>query len=199
MRPGMNPSLLGLPAAFGLAGASGLNASLPLLIVSGLARAGLVHLTPPFDALQSDVAFFGLLALAAAEFAVDKVPALDSAGHAALLPLAAASGAIVFASQSGAVRGVDPGLQVVIGLLMGGATASVVHVTRAAARPALNLGLLGPVAPFAEDVTSALVALVALLVPGLALAAVVALIAGGVVLLRRRARRWRARAPGPSP
>jgi hypothetical protein len=57
----MDPRLLALPAAFGLAGASGLNASLPLLIVSLLARAGLVHLAPPFDALQSDVAFYGIL------------------------------------------------------------------------------------------------------------------------------------------
>ena len=40
----MNPALLQIPAAFGLAGASGLNATLPLLIVSLLARLGLVHL-----------------------------------------------------------------------------------------------------------------------------------------------------------
>ncbi len=43
----MNPALLALPAAFGLAGATGLNATLPLLIVSVLARLGLIHLGSP--------------------------------------------------------------------------------------------------------------------------------------------------------
>src|SRR5947208_2775656 len=78
---GMDPRLLTLPAAFGLAGASGLNASLPLLVISLLARAGLVQLAPPFDALQSDVAFYGILLVAVIEFTADKVPALDSVTH----------------------------------------------------------------------------------------------------------------------
>ncbi|TMF51962.1 MAG: DUF4126 domain-containing protein, partial [Chloroflexi bacterium] len=96
----MNPALLTLPAAFGLAGASGLNATLPLLIVSLLARLGLVHLASPYDALASDIAFYGLIVLAVVEFAIDKIPALDSVGHAVMLPVAAASGAILFASQT---------------------------------------------------------------------------------------------------
>jgi hypothetical protein len=79
----MNP-VLALPAAFGLAGATGLNATLPLLIVSLLARLGMIQLAPPFDALATDVAFWGLLVLAVVEFAVDKVPALDSVGRSRL-------------------------------------------------------------------------------------------------------------------
>src|SRR5207302_1518814 len=85
----LNPALLTLPAAFGLAGASGLNATLPLLIVSLLARLGLVHLASPYDALASDIAFYGLIVLAVVEFAIDKIPALDSVGHAVMLPVAA--------------------------------------------------------------------------------------------------------------
>jgi len=85
----VSPTLLALPAAFGLAGASGLNASLPLLIVSVLARLGLIHLASPYDALASDVAFYGLIALAIVEFAIDKIPVLDSIGHAVMLPVAA--------------------------------------------------------------------------------------------------------------
>jgi hypothetical protein len=116
----MNPALVALPAAFGLAGATGLNATLPLLIVSLLARLGLIHLAPPYDALQSDVAFYGLIALAVVEFAIDKVPALDSVGHAVMLPVAAAAGAILFASQTGAVSSMDSGLAVLVSLLGGG-------------------------------------------------------------------------------
>src|SRR5205807_7188754 len=41
----VNPALLQLPAAFGLAGASGLNATLPLFLTSLLARLGYVHLS----------------------------------------------------------------------------------------------------------------------------------------------------------
>src|SRR5690242_21730880 len=131
----MNPALLSLPAAFGLAGASGLNATLPLLIISLLARMGLVHLASPYDAVGSDIAFWGLLVLAIVEFAIDKIPALDSVGHAVMLPVSAAAGAILFASQTGTVTSMDPGVQVIVSLLAGGAVAGSVHVVRAAVRP----------------------------------------------------------------
>jgi len=131
----MNPALMGLPAAFGLAGATGLNATLPLLIVSLLARLGLIHLAPPYDALASDIAFWGLLVLAVVEFAIDKVPALDSVGHAVMLPVATAAGAILFASQTGTVTSMNSGLAVLVSLLAGGGIAATVHVSRAAVRP----------------------------------------------------------------
>ena len=185
----MDPRLLALPAAFGLAGASGLNASLPLLIVSLLARAGLVHLAPPFDALQSDVAFYGILGLAVLEFAGDKVPVLDSVGHFVMAPVAAASGAIVFASQTGAVRDVDPGLTVVLSLLVGAGTAATVHVTRAAVRPVANVVLLGPVVSVFEDLGSALLSLAALLAPVLVPVFVAFGVLAGWALWRRRSAR----------
>src|SRR6266513_4254475 len=138
---------MALPAAFGLAGASGLNATLPLLIVSLLARLGLIHLAPPFDALSSDIAFWGLLVLAVVEFAVDKVPALDSVGHAVMLPVSAAAGAILFASQTGTITSMDSGLAVLVSLLAGGTISGAVHVARAAIRPVVNLGSFGFVGP----------------------------------------------------
>src|SRR5262249_53118949 len=135
----MDPLLLSLPAAFGLAAASGLNASLPLLLVSLAARTGLLHLAHPYDALGSDVAFYGLLVIATGEFLADKVPGLDSVVQVVGAPLVAASGAIVFASQIGAVDRVDPGLQVLLSLGAGAMTATTVHLVRASARPVLNL------------------------------------------------------------
>jgi hypothetical protein len=185
----VDPRLLALPAAFGLAGASGLNASLPLLLVSLLSRAGLIHLAPPFDALQSDVAFYGILCLAVVEFSADKVPALDSVGHLVMAPLAAASGAIVFASQAGAVQQVDPGLTVVLSLLAGAGTAGAVHVTRAVARPVANVVLMGPVVSVIEDVSAAMLSLTALLAPLLVPALVAAGVVAGWALWRRRPRR----------
>jgi hypothetical protein len=181
----VNPALLSLPAAFGLAGASGLNATLPLLIVSLAARVGLIHLASPYDALQSDVAFYGLIVLAIVEFAMDKIPAVDSVGHVVMTPVAAAAGAILFASQTGAVSSVHPGLVVIASLLVGGSVSTAVHVTRAGVRPVANIALLGPPLSLLEDISSAALAFAALLAP-FALPVVVALIVLGVILLRQR-------------
>jgi len=190
----VNPALLSLPAAFGLAGATGLNATLPLFIVSLLARLGLIHLSSPYDALASDVAFWGLLALAVVEFAVDKVPALDSVGHAVMLPVAAAAGAILFASQSGAIDSMDSGLGVLVSLLAGGSIAGAVHVARAAIRPVANLGsfgFLGPPLSIVEDVTSAALSVAAMLAP-IVVPFLLALIVLAAIVLweRRRVRRY---------
>ena len=181
----MNPALLTLPAAFGLAGASGLNATLPLLIVSLLARLGL-HLASPYDALASDIAFYGLIVLAVVEFAIDKIPALDSVGHAVMLPVAAASGAILFASQTGTITGVHPGLAVLVSVLAGAGISSTVHVARATVRPVANVVLMGPPLSFLEDAASAALALAGSLAPILVpfLLALIAL--GAVVLWQRR-------------
>ena len=187
----MNPALLALPAAFGLAGATGLNATLPLLIVSLLARLGLLHLSSPYDALASDVAFWGLLVLAVVEFAVDKVPALDSVGHAVMLPVAAAAGAILFASQTGAIDSMDSGVGVLVSLLAGASVSGAVHVARAAVRPVVNLAFMGPPISIVEDTTSAALAVAATLAPIL-VPFLLALIALVVIVLweRRRVRRY---------
>jgi len=182
----MNPALLQLPAAFGLAGATGLNATLPLLIVSLLARIGLIQLAPPFDALESDIAFWGLLVLAVIEFAMDKVPALDSVGHALMLPVATAAGAILFASQTGTIKSMDSGVAVLASLLAGGAIAGTVHVTRATVRPVANLALLGPPLSLLEDVGSAALSLVALLIPILVPFLIVLIVLGAMALWERR-------------
>jgi len=191
----MNPALMGLPAAFGLAGATGLNATLPLLIVSLLARLGLIHLAPPYDAIASDIAFWGLLVLAVVEFAIDKVPALDSVGHAVMLPVATAAGAILFASQTGTVTSMNSGLAVLVSLLAGGGIAATVHVSRAAVRPFANVVLLGPPLSFLEDVSSAALSLAAGLMPVL-VPFLLALLALGAMLLWQRRRSVRPSATG---
>jgi hypothetical protein len=191
----VNVALLQLPAAFGLAGATGLNATLPLLIVSLLARLGLIHLAAPYDALDTDIAFWGLLVLAVVEFAIDKVPALDSVGHAVMLPVAATAGAILFASQTGAVTSMDPGLSVVVSLLAGGAISATVHLTRAAVRPVVNVAFLGPPISLLEDAGSAALTLAAALVPILVPFLLALLVLAAVLLWERRRA---SRPPAPS-
>jgi hypothetical protein len=146
----MDPLLLGTATAFGLAASAGLNTTLPLLIVGLLARFGLLGLTAPFDALASDVALGGLILLAALEIVSDKVPGVDSVVHAIQWPLAAAAGAILFASQTSVVSWVSPGLAILVGLL----TASAVHGARAVARPLVtgtSFGVGNPIVSAIED------------------------------------------------
>jgi hypothetical protein len=189
------PALLGITSAFGLAASAGLNTTLPLLCVGLLAHSGWLSLASPYDTLASPVALVVLAALAVVEFVADKVPAVDTAVHAAQWPLAAAAGAILFASQSGVVTHVAPPVALALGLL----TAGGVHGARTAARPVVTgttLGVGNPLVSFAEDGyalalagTSALVPavallLLALLLMGLAFAVVLAARGG------RAVRRW---------
>jgi hypothetical protein len=151
-----------------------------------LARLGLIHLAPPYDALDTDIAFWGLLVLALVEFAIDKVPALDSVGHAVMLPVAATAGAILFASQTGTVTSMDPGLSVIVSLLAGGAISGTVHLARSAVRPVANLALLGPPMSLLEDASSAALTLAAALVPILVPFLLALLVLAAVLLWERR-------------
>lgn len=54
-------ALVNVVSAFGLAGAAGLNAYIPLLVVAILARAEVLHLEPPFDILGSGWVITGLM------------------------------------------------------------------------------------------------------------------------------------------
>jgi hypothetical protein len=163
----MDPLLLGTAAAFGLAASAGLNTTLPLLIVGVLARAGLLTLGAPFDALASDVALIGLLLLAALEISADKIPGFDSVAQAIQFPLAAAAGAILFASQTSVVTSVSPGLAILVGLL----TAGTVHGVRTAFRPAVTASTFGvgnPGVSLLEDVFAVTLVAASVLWPWLA-------------------------------
>ena len=184
----MDPLLLGTTSAFGLAASAGLNTSLPLLIVGLLARFGLIGLASPYDALASDVALGGLGLLALLEIVGDKVPGLDSLVQTVQWPLAAAAGAILFASQTSAVSWVTPGLAVVVGLL----TAGAVHGTRTAVRPAvtgLTLGLGNTPVSLAEDAYALVLAASSLLAPALGLVLLLALAGAAILALTWTLRR----------
>lgn len=181
----MDPLLLGTASAFGLAAATGLNSTLPLLIVGLAARFGLLTLMSPYDAVSSNVALIGLGVLALGEIAADKIPGADSIIHIVQGPLTMAAGAILFASQNSMIQDVSPGLAILVGLL----TAGGVHGIRALARPVVTvatMGLGGPVVSAAEDVGAVGLTLTALVAPILAVIALVVLLALGVRMVARR-------------
>ena len=172
----MDPLLLGTASAFGLAAATGLNASLPLLLVGLAARFGMITLAAPYDAVSSTVALIGLALLALVEIVADKIPGLDTIVHLVQGPVTIAAGAILFASQQSIVNDVSPGFAVLIGLL----TAGGVHTLRAVARPIVNVatvGLGGPIVSAAEDVGSVSLTILALAAPLLGIVALIVIFA----------------------
>lgn len=190
----MDSLLLGTATAFGLAASAGLNTTIPLLIVGLLARVGLVTLAAPYDAVSSDIALAGLVVFAALEFAADKIPGADTIVHTIQLPLAGAAGAILFASHASVITQVSPGLAVLVGLL----TAGAIHGVRASIRPAvtgLTAGLGNPIASTIEDGYAAVLALTAVLLPGLGLILLLLLLVAfgwlGLLAMRTGRRAWR--------
>jgi hypothetical protein len=183
----VDPQLLGTATAFGLAASVGLNTTLPLLLVGLLARFGLLGLAPPYDALASDLALSGLGVLAVLEIVPDKVPALDSVVQAIQWPLAAAAGAILFASQTSVVSWVSPDLAILVGLL----TAGAVHGARIAARPvvtALTAGLGNAAVSAAEDGFAIMLTVTSILAPGVGLLLLAALLIVTMLAARKAIR-----------
>ena len=179
-------------AAFGLSGAAGLNAWLPLFASALLARLDVVELADPFGDLDQTTALVVLGVLTAADFVGDKVPAVDHVLHAAGTVVAPASGAILFTGQTGLETDLPAAAAAIIGALVAGS----VHVERAAVRGGSTIGTAGtanPLMSLGEDVASGLLVAVAFVLPILAFLAVLALIVEGFLVMRRVRRSLAAR------
>ncbi|MCP9487975.1 MAG: DUF4126 domain-containing protein [Gaiellaceae bacterium MAG52_C11] len=184
---GLDTALGSLLAAFGLSGAAGLNAWLPLLASALLARLDIVELAAPVDDLTSTPALVLLGVLTAADFVGDKIPVVDHVLHLVGTIVAPASGAILFAGQTG----LETDLSTLVAVLLGGVTAGSIHAGRAAVRPvstATTAGLGNPLVSLVEDAGSLLLVIAAFVLPVLALILVLAL-AVGLALMWRRFRR----------
>lgn len=189
MDPGT--ALGSLLAAFGLSGAAGLNAWLPLFASALLARLDVVELAAPFDDLTSTTALVVLGVLTAADFVGDKIPVVDHVLHVAGTVVAPASGAVLFTGQTG----LETDLPTLAAVLLGGATAGSIHAARAAVRPAATAttgGLGNPVLSLGEDVASLLLVVTAFALPLLAVVLLVLLL----LALVRSWRRFRGRFRG---
>lgn len=192
-----------LMTGFGLATAAGLNAYIPLLSMGLLARfTTLLTLPPGWSWLENSWVITIVAILLVVEIVADKIPALDSVNDAVQTFVRPTAGGIVFgsgtAAQTAAVT--DPGefartgqwVPVAIGVV----TALVVHLTKTAVRPAANVasaGIAAPVLSTLEDITSAALVFIAILIPALVLVAMIALAWVAVALVRRRRRRRAAR------
>lgn len=181
------PALLGL----GLASATGLRTFLPLLMLAVAAKFELfgVRLIDQMDWLSSWLAIAALGIAAVAEFAGDKIPAVDHALNAVGYLTRPVAGAVAAGSVFWAV---DPTLAAVAGLVVGAPTALAFNAAQTGVRvgsTATTGGLGNPVVSFIEDVLSFVTVMIAFVLPVLIPVALVIL----AIVVFRLARRLRER------
>lgn len=182
-----NCAMIDILSAFGLASAAGLNAYLPLLIVGLFARfTDLITLSSPWNTLENPWVLGVLGVLLVVEMTVDKLPVADSVNDAIQTFVRPAAGAVLFAASSSAVSDIHPVLAMVLGIVAAGG----IHAVKATARPVITAttgGLGNPVISVVEDVISATVTIMAVVLPILAALLIVVLL---IVIWRwRRDRR----------
>ncbi len=186
------PALLGL----GLASATGLRTFLPLLMLALAAKFELfgVRLIDQMDWLVSWPAIAALATATVAEFAGDKVPAVDHALNAVGYVTRPVAGAVAAGSVFWAV---DPTTAAVAGIIVGAPAALAFNAAQTGARvgsTATTGGLGNPVVSLVEDVLAVLTVIVAFLAP---IVVPVLLIVLAIVVFRlaRRLREGRATRP----
>ena len=180
-------------SAFGLSGAAGLNAYIPLLAVAILGRLGVLHLASPYDVLTSLPVIIALSVLLVVEMVVDKIPGADHLNDVVQTVIRPAAGAVVFAANAGVIDSIPPSVLIICGLLV----AFSVHATKAAARPVVNATTLGfgaPVVSAGEDAVSIGASLAAVFAPFVVLGFAVLFVGGAYWVWSRRRRAKRARA-----
>ncbi|WP_406061724.1 DUF4126 domain-containing protein [Micromonospora sp. NBC_00860] len=187
----------------GLAASAGLNAYIPLLILGLLGRyTDLIDLPSSWTWLGNGWVIAIMAVLLAVEMVADKVPVVDHINDVVQTVVRPTAGGLAFGagSSSETVTVSDPGsffsshqwVPVVTGVLL----ALGVHLLKSAARPVINAttaGIGAPVASTAEDATSVVVSLVAIILPVLVLVFLVGLVFFTFWFVRRRSERRRER------
>ena len=157
------PALLGL----GLASATGLRTFLPLLMLALAAKFEMfgIRLNDQMGWLGSWPAISALPVAAVAEFAGDKIPAVDHALNAVGYVTRPVAGAVAAGSV---FWGVDPATAAVAGIIVGAPTALAFNAAQTGVRvgsTATTGGLGNPVVSLIEDVLAVLTVIVAFLAP----------------------------------
>jgi len=160
--------MLNIISAFGLAGASGLNAYIPLLMVAVAAHYPLgdpiIKLSAPYSLIGEWWAIVILSILLVIEMLVDKIPAVDTLNDGLQTFVRPAAGAILFAANANIITDLHPALALLAGLLVAGG----VHAVKTTARPVVTAATAGTgnwAVSLLEDVTAVTVTLLAIFVP----------------------------------
>lgn len=185
--------LLGIFTAFGLSASAGLNAYIPLLVIALLGKfTNLIKLGSPWDTLTSWWIIGLLIILSLIEFFADKVPAVNHINDVVQTIIRPIAGAIAFAASAHIISDVHPVLAISAGLLVAGG----VHVVKSVVvRPAVTATTAGagnvPVS-LAEDATSTVVSILAIVTPILIAALIILITTWLVYRIWLRAKRAKA-------
>lgn len=153
-------------AAFGLSASAGLNAYIPLLVVSLLAKfTNLFNLSGRWQALESWWIIGLLLVLSLIEFFADKIPAVNHINDLIQTLIRPTAGAILFAASANVITEVNPILSLAIGLLVAGG----VHAAKSlVVRPVVTATTAGagdvPVS-ILEDIIATVVSVLSVVIP----------------------------------
>jgi uncharacterized protein DUF4126 len=183
-----------LPLVLSNGWAAGVNAYAVVVILGLAGRFGLADAP---EALMRTEVLLAAGCLYAVEFVTDKIPYVDSvwdAAHTAIRPTIAATLGALLAGDAET-------LTQALAAAGAGGTALASHAVKAGLRVAINTSpepVTNITASLVEDFLVAVVVVLALSYPWVALALAAALLAGGLILvsrLLRRMRLWRARWP----
>jgi len=156
----------GVLGAFGLSASAGLNAYIPLLVVSLLAKfTSLIELAEPWNTLESWWVICVLAVLGTVEMVADKVPVVDDVNDAIQTFIRPVAGAILFATSAKTITDVNPVLSMICGLLVAGS----VHAAKSlVARPVIEASTAGvgvPVVSTIEDVLATIISVLSVALP----------------------------------
>ena len=176
-------------SAFGLSSSAGLNAYIPLLVVSLLAKyTDLIKLSSTWNAMTSWWVIGTLIFLLIIEVVADKIPAVNHVNDIVQSFIRPTAGAIVFAASASNITHVNTVLAIIAGLFISG---SVHAVKSLAIRPAVTAttgGTANVPVSIAEDVTSGTVSILSVIVPVIAACLLVIITAIVIIVLIRSKR-----------
>ncbi|MEU8236712.1 DUF4126 domain-containing protein [Actinoplanes missouriensis] len=180
----------------GLAASAGLNAYIPLLTMGLLARfTGAIDLPSGWAWLTNGWTLAILALLLAIEVVADKVPVVDHLNDAVQTFVRPTAGGLAFGAGSTAetVTVTDPGSffssHQWVPIVAGAVIALGVHGVKAASRPVVNAttaGVGAPVASTAEDISSVVMSIVAIVLPVLVLIGLGVLLWATFWVIRKR-------------
>jgi hypothetical protein len=158
--------LTGIFSAFGLSASAGLNAYIPLLAIGVIDHyTDLITLQKPWDTLSNPWILILLGILLIIEMLADKIPAVNHINDGIQTVVRPAAGAIAFAASANVITNVHPVFALACGLFVAGS----VHVAKAGiVRPVVTAttgGTANVPVSIAEDITSTVVSVLAILVP----------------------------------
>lgn len=158
--------LSGILTAFGLSASAGLNAYIPLLVISLLARfTDLIKLSPPWDTLESPWIIGLLVFLTLIEFFADKVPAVNHINDAIQTFIRPVAGALLFAASAKVITDVHPLLSLAAGLLVAGSVHAVKSLAVRPAVTATTAGVANTPVSILEDIVAGLVSILSIVIP----------------------------------